>query len=193
MDDRAPADLAAATHAPWRELERAFAAIGATRMAGLPFLNEALRVEAVAFRRWEGRWLGVLITPWFMNLVLLRDEPAAWRPLPVRETCSYALPSGVYDFLGSEEEGVGDFQMCSLFSPMQDFADHDGARAVAQAVMDAIFDPATRSGEHGPDDRTLRADGSAVTGETDPSGTVTDRPASPSKRAFLRGGLRSSP
>ena len=32
------------------------------------FVNPALAVEAVGFRPWEDHWLGVMVTPWFMNL-----------------------------------------------------------------------------------------------------------------------------
>ena len=41
------------------------------RMQGMPFVNRALRVEAVDFRAWDDHQVGVLITPWFMNLILL--------------------------------------------------------------------------------------------------------------------------
>ena len=34
-------------------------------------LNPALSVEAVGFRPWDEHWLGVLVTPWFMNLWLM--------------------------------------------------------------------------------------------------------------------------
>ena len=34
-------------------------------------VNPALAVEAVGFRPWGEHWLGILITPWFMNLVLM--------------------------------------------------------------------------------------------------------------------------
>ena len=41
------------------------------RMADIPLLNPALEVQAVGFSVWEAYCLGVLITPWFMNLMLL--------------------------------------------------------------------------------------------------------------------------
>ena len=44
------------------------------RMRDLPIVNSRLDVEAVGFDRWEGQDLGVLITPWFMNLVLLPED-----------------------------------------------------------------------------------------------------------------------
>ncbi|MEO8507928.1 MAG: [NiFe]-hydrogenase assembly chaperone HybE, partial [Betaproteobacteria bacterium] len=37
-------------------------------------------------------------------------------------------------------DALGAFQMCSLFSPVQDFADMDGARLGAQLARDALFD-----------------------------------------------------
>ena len=56
-------------------LEAAFARIEREQMAGVPILNPALRVQAVDFTRWQGQWLGALVTPWFLNLVLVGVEP----------------------------------------------------------------------------------------------------------------------
>ena len=53
-------------------LTAAFERIAATRMAGLPMNNPALKVAAVGFQPWaEDYLLGVLITPWAINLVVL--------------------------------------------------------------------------------------------------------------------------
>lgn len=164
---------AARTASPAAALEASFREIARTRMAGVPILNERLHVEAVGFQRWEGRWLGVLITPWFMSLMLLPDEPAAWHAVPLRGTASYRFPSGVYDFLGAFEAGLGEFQSCSLFSPMNEFADQDGARATATAVLTALFDTAA----HVPAEPPLQIEPSIA----------QDAPRSVSKRDFLRG------
>ena len=48
-----------------------FSRIQAERMADVPLLNPALTVETVGFRLWQDSWLGVLITPWSMNLLAL--------------------------------------------------------------------------------------------------------------------------
>lgn len=135
---------------PSAQVERAFTQILAERMQGLPFLNPALRVEAVGFRRWEGRWLGVLITPWFMNLVLLPDEEAAWRHVRYGDSLGYALPAGVFEFISAREPALGDYQSCSLFSPVFEFADQDGARATALAALAALFDAQAQAGVEGP-------------------------------------------
>lgn len=52
-------------------LEFVFQRIERTAMGGIPILNPALCVSAVGVRQWQGEWLAVLVTPWFMNLVLL--------------------------------------------------------------------------------------------------------------------------
>ena len=122
-----------------RGLEETFEMIRRERMADVPILNDALRVEAVEFRDWRGDCLGVLVTPWFMNLMLLRtgdqDEPQ----LPVGSKVVHTLPSGDYEFIVGEEPGIGRFEMCSLFSPMFEFADQATAVATARAVMAEII------------------------------------------------------
>lgn len=157
-------------------VEQAFAQIAATRMQGLPFVNPALTVEAVGFRRWEGRWLGVLVTPWCMNLMLLPDEPCRWQHARYGDALAYALPAGVFEFISAREPLLGvDYQSCSLFSPMFEFGDQDGARATAQAALGALFDGATQAGREGP-------------GAPMPAPAAEpQRPAGVSKRDFLRG------
>jgi len=124
---------------PSARLSAAFAAVAA-RMQGLDCVNRELAVEAVGFAPWEGHWLGVMVTPWFMNLALLPREADRWQPLRPGEKRSYRFPAGVYEFIGATDPGIGDFQMCSLFSPMQEFADQASARAVAQLAREALLD-----------------------------------------------------
>jgi [NiFe] hydrogenase assembly HybE family chaperone len=161
---------------PAVRLEAAFRDIHGQRMRGLPFVNEALQVEAVNFQRWEGRWLGALITPWFMNLVLLPDAPAAWRSLALRAEASYEFPAGVFEFIGGFEPAIGEFQSCSLFSPMFEFEGQDAARATAAAALAALFDGRSRAGAEGPGTRRLEQTAA------EPAAT-----APVSKRDFLRG------
>jgi [NiFe] hydrogenase assembly HybE family chaperone len=114
----------------------------AARMEGLAFVNPALEVEAVGFAPWQGHWLGVMVTPWFMNLTLAAADPAAWQPLVPGAKRRYRFPAGDYEFIGAHDAALGDYQVCSLFSPMERFEDHAAARLVAQLARDALFDPA---------------------------------------------------
>lgn len=158
---------------PAPRIEAAFTRIWRTRMAGLPFLNPNLRVEAVGFRPWEGQWLGALVTPWSVNLVLLPGEQD-WTPLPQGAERIVALPAGRFRFVAGHDEDLGEHHACSLFSPAQEFADHETARAVAAAALQALFD---RGNAEAPD-----VDGSRGT-----SMHAGGEPAAVSKRDFIRG------
>lgn len=126
---------------PSPQLVQAFRVV-ATRMAGLPIVNDALAVEAVGFAPWQGHWLGVLVTPWFMNLILAPRDPAAWQPLAQGAKRAYRFPAGIYDFIGANDPLAGEYQMCSLFSPVLQFDDQATARMVAELARAALFDVA---------------------------------------------------
>ncbi|MCX7892466.1 MAG: [NiFe]-hydrogenase assembly chaperone HybE [Burkholderiales bacterium] len=127
---------------PTARLEAAYRAIHAERMHGIPIVNPALGVAAVGFADWEGRWLGVLVTPWCMNLMLVPRDPAAWRPLAVGAKRRYALPAGEFEFIGGEDPAIGEYQMCSLFSPMERFGDMETAVLTAKLALEAALAPA---------------------------------------------------
>ena len=126
---------------PAARLESVFRAV-AQRMQGLPIGNAALEVEAVGFAPWEGRWLGVMLTPWCMNLMLVPQVPACWHSLVPGAKRSYHFPAGDYEFVGAHDAAFGEFQVCSLFSPVHEFEDHATARLVAQLAREALFDAA---------------------------------------------------
>lgn len=134
-------------------LESAFARIHAERMHDVPILNQRLKVEAVGMRDWHGDWLCVLITPWFINLMLLpatEERAAAWEGVSLGSSLAHSFPAGGFDFLVGQEEGIGRYQMCSLFSPVLEFEDQDAARLTAAAALEALFNAdldETRSGD----------------------------------------------
>jgi [NiFe] hydrogenase assembly HybE family chaperone len=125
-------------------LESAFTRIQRERMTDVPLLNPALEVQAVGFRVWENYCLGVLITPWFMNLMLLSLDGDVWAELPSGTKINQSFPSGTYEFILGEEEGIGRYQMCSLFSPVFEFQNQEAAVATAEAVMEGLMDAANR-------------------------------------------------
>src|SRR5215470_912755 len=122
----------------------AFKAVHETRMHDVPILNPAVGVEAVGFAPWDAHWLGCLVTPWFMNLVLLPREPEKWVRLRPGEKHTYVFPAGAFEFIAGHEHTIGEYQACSLFSPMFEFADHQTARVTAETCLKALFDAQNR-------------------------------------------------
>ena len=55
--------------------------IAGTRMDGVPILHAGLSVRAIGFERVGSGALGILLTPWFMNLVWLPIEAAEDEPV----------------------------------------------------------------------------------------------------------------
>nr|WP_276569704.1 [NiFe]-hydrogenase assembly chaperone HybE [Rhodocyclus tenuis] len=119
-------------------LEAVFRDVEEQRMTDLPFLNPRLRVEAVDFADWQGHWLGVLITPWAMNLLLLPASEQGWPRLTQGAIRRVAFAAGNYDFVASVDARLGELHTCSLFSPVLEFADQDSARQTARAARIAL-------------------------------------------------------
>jgi [NiFe] hydrogenase assembly HybE family chaperone len=121
-------------------LVTAFERIAATRMAGLPMNNPALKVAAIGFRPWlEGHHVGVLITPWAINLVVVSNAVGRDLYLASDQRQTREFPSGSYDFMGGDEPECGAFQFCSLFSPAFEFPDLASAEAMAVDILAALF------------------------------------------------------
>lgn len=115
----------------------------ALKMADLPVYNPVLIVAAVGFQEWAGRQIGVLITPWFMNLICFAnaDDPwYRWGEQQIGQKQMLSLPSGQYECLYNWAEGAEGYLSCSLFSPMAEFEQQSVALETAEAVMEALFD-----------------------------------------------------
>lgn len=134
--------MTADAHATGERLAAIYDDIRRTAMRGVPICNEALGVEAVGFREFDGYVVGVVVTPWFENLVAV--APKAGDATDVLADVSHVrlrFPAGDVDFNVSELMGFGRLASCSLFSPMSDFVDHGAARDAARAALGALFDP----------------------------------------------------
>ena len=122
----------------WAAVVSALAAhfrhVHATQMQDVPILNPQLQVEAVGFQTLPDHagLLGVLITPWFMNLLWIADTA---EPFVSGNTRLLALPSGEYALNANHAAAVGTFYSASLFSPVLQFADHATAVLTAQHIM----------------------------------------------------------
>ena len=129
------------SHNPAPLLEDVFSDIAATRMAGLPILNPALQVEAVGFARGgDGHWTGALVTPWSLNLLRLPGAEG-WPATPAGGNHDWRFASGDYAFIVADEARLGIYHLCSLFSPVPEFADHEAARLTALAALAALDRP----------------------------------------------------
>ncbi len=115
-----------------------FEHIAQTRMAGVPVVNDALGVALRGWRDFGPYALGMLVTPWFMNLVAFPQGEAP-RGTRVGDKAHLALPSGAYEAIWAYEEAVGGYWTVSLFSPMFEFDSMEAAMATADAALEEIM------------------------------------------------------
>jgi [NiFe] hydrogenase assembly HybE family chaperone len=171
-------------------LTAAFEAIHRERMAGLPILHPGLAVAVVDGRRWQGHWLGVLVTPWCMNLVLVPAPGSALAAGGPGASRLLDLPAGRFELLVSGLDGVGTIAACSLCSPMHAFADQVAAEATAAAVMVSLFEPAADAPA-----AAAPADQAATRVDCQPRSGAVDSGLPPrrgiSRRDLLRGSFRA--
>lgn len=124
---------------PGPVVEEVFRHIAVTRMADVAISNPALSVEAVGFVIWNDCWLGVLVAPWTINVMLLPREGGAWEPLPIGKYRFVPFPSGSFRFISGQEEGLGEYHACSMFSLVAQLRDQESARQTARAVLDGLL------------------------------------------------------
>lgn len=121
------------------KLVAVFKWIAETRMKDMPLVNPAIEVEAIGFRRWENWLAGILITPWFMNFMLLPTDPAQMAGKSAAHKEDLELPRGLVKFTIGDVEEIGLYLASSLYSPMRDFNDHALARTTAWAAVEKFF------------------------------------------------------
>ncbi|MBY6262477.1 [NiFe]-hydrogenase assembly, chaperone, HybE [Azospirillum sp. 412522] len=164
-------------------LEAAFREIHTAQMRGMPIVNDALGVKAVGFRRHDARWLGALVTPWFLNLVLLPGEADDWSGLVPGAKELIEFPSGRYEFVHANRKGVGAYKACSLFSPMFEFASMLQATETASAALVSLFDPSIR--EDGAQTAEIRRRREAELAPPPDAAPPPAEPVRPTRRALL--------
>jgi len=120
-------------------LETAFRRVHEERMQGIPLLNESLKVEAVGFHQRPEGILGALITPWFLNIVLLPSGDDPLKGLPVGLRREIDLPARKVRFTVNDLDGIGLCYTHSLFSPVNCFHEQSSAVAAAEAALTELM------------------------------------------------------
>ena len=124
---------------PADAVEQAFFRIQREQMADVPILNPALNVEAVDFQRWQGHWLGIVVTPWCMSMLLVPGTADNWVSTGDNQRRFVKFPAGNFAFLGSAEAELGEYQSCPLISPMGQFTTQYEATMTARASLIALL------------------------------------------------------
>lgn len=126
------------TENPTDTLEDVFQNIHTNQMIDLPFVNEKLGVKAVGFNLYEGDWLGVLLTPWMLSIILIPGPNRTWGSHTVGDRLGIRLPSGDYSFTYGAHEKLGNYFASSIMSPLQDMKNQETALQLAKDIRQLL-------------------------------------------------------
>ncbi|HDL6590686.1 TPA: hydrogenase-2 assembly chaperone [Yersinia enterocolitica] len=127
-------------------LEQVFGQVAVDEMRGLPFYRDHIPLRACGFQLFEQQWIGALLTPWMLSLVVLPGPQQSWQRRAVGERLMLALPCGTIGFTVSEIAGCGQYLSRSLMSPLDtslsaeralQLAEQSARMALSLPVMDA--------------------------------------------------------
>jgi [NiFe] hydrogenase assembly HybE family chaperone len=135
----------ARTANPHTLLQQHYGQVWQTRMMDMPFVNAALQVEAIGFARHDGDWLGVIVTPWFLNLFLLNGGGSLWQDVSAGQRRLVNLPCGALQFIADDDPDLGLYQYCPLIAAVGTLSDHATAHQAALDAMQAVLTPAVES------------------------------------------------
>ncbi|WP_419796528.1 MAG: [NiFe]-hydrogenase assembly chaperone HybE [Terasakiella sp.] len=126
------------------KLEACFNKIWKENMAGIQILNNDLVVEAVEFQQWDERVIGMMVTPWFINLIMLPKEGENWECTKLGEREKFNFPQKECPIMINEIEGFGFCKTYSLYSPVNDFPNPEAARIAAAIFLRDLLDEKKR-------------------------------------------------
>lgn len=129
------------TEDPSAVLESTYRRIWETSMHDMPFVNNALSVAAIGFRRHQGDWVGAVLTPWFLNLFVLPSGGTLWSDRASGDRVKIDFPVGQLEFIADYDPGgdIPAYQYCPLFAPVSQFSTHEAAVAAAEEALEALF------------------------------------------------------
>jgi [NiFe] hydrogenase assembly HybE family chaperone len=111
-------------------------------MRDLPIYNNKVAIEAIGFRIFGADALiGVVLTPWFMNLTLLPIQPTPLDNTAIGKIVTIELPAGPRRFATNGDAEVGLYQAHSLHSPVLSFTLPEQARAEAVRQLGLLMSP----------------------------------------------------
>jgi [NiFe] hydrogenase assembly HybE family chaperone len=126
-------------------------------MRDLPIYNDKVAIEAIGFERFgDDALLGVVLTPWFMNLILLPVLPEPMRMAEIGRPVEVELTVGKRTFVIGGNDVIGLYRAHSLHSPVLAFTLPGQAQAEARRQLGVLLtapEPAVKQNGSGAVDR----------------------------------------
>ncbi|WP_279487065.1 hydrogenase-2 assembly chaperone [Aeromonas veronii] len=123
--------------------------IAREEMQGLPFYHATMPIvaECVLF---EGQWLGCVLTPWMLSVVVLPGPDQLW-PVRSSDRLALQLPCGNMTFMVGELPESGQLLACSLMSPLEPHLGAVQGRSLVSSTLKMLLSLPVQQGAGGVD------------------------------------------
>ncbi|OZG40617.1 hydrogenase biosynthesis protein HybE [Aeromonas sp. A35_P] len=111
--------------------------IAQQEMQALPFYHAAMPIVAEC-TLFEGQWLGCVLTPWMLSVVVLPGPDQLW-PVRSSERLALQLPCGNLTFMVGALPETGQLLACSLMSPIDPHLGADEGRALVSSTLKMLL------------------------------------------------------
>jgi [NiFe] hydrogenase assembly HybE family chaperone len=123
------------------QLEQHYQQIYDHTMKDLPICNHRLQIALLDWRALPDiGFLGVMITPWFISLVVQPTQIDAFAHIRAGQTIELSFPSGQYEFMVNHQP-FGDYGTCALLSETTNIESHEVACQLAEQMLTYLFEP----------------------------------------------------
>lgn len=129
-------------------LEAAFTHVAHNDMQTLPFYRAAIPVKTCGFTLFEQQWIGCLLTPWTLSLLVLPGPDQVWSQCTTGDRLALQLPCGNVTFIVSDIADASgqnhQYLSCSLMSPIDPHMTAQQALTLAEQSAHGAVSPGAR-------------------------------------------------
>ena len=112
--------------------------IAREQMQGLPFYHATMPIVAQC-TLFEGQWLGCVLTPWMLSVVVLPGPDQLWPVRSSSDRLALQLPCGNLTFMVGELPETGQLLACSLMSPLDPHLGAEQGRALVSSTLKMLL------------------------------------------------------
>jgi [NiFe] hydrogenase assembly HybE family chaperone len=129
-------------HNPQTSVQKVYSQVLETDMQHMAFCQLSLPVYATPFVHYQNQWLGVLLTPWMLSILILPGPNECWPPRQLADKLGLEFGAGReskhYTFIVNQHPQLGQYLACSLMSPVKGIGDAESGIALAKDILNQL-------------------------------------------------------